>query len=502
MAAGTYNSWICLVCGYVHQGATAPDYCSVCGAPADDFQPHAAPASQVPAVPTRWICLICGYMHDGSNPPETCPLCGAGSEQFTSDDYGDPTASTGNASAMSFQHVVIVGAGIAGLSAAESIHSAAPAARITLINGEPDLPYYRLNLTRYLAGEVSREALIIHPAAWYEDHKIDLRNGARVTAISTSSKRVDLTDGTSLSYDRLVLAMGAHPFIPPINGSDLDGVFCLRTLADADAILSRTTAMPACVVIGGGVLGLEAAAALAKRGLCVKVLETFDWLMPRQLNRRASEILEKHLATLGIEVCKPVLTRALLGNRHVSGVELSDGRVIPAGLVLIAAGVRPETHLARKAGLTVNAGIVADDSLRTSTSDVFAAGDVAEHNGALYGIWAPAQFQGAIAGLNVSGSFALFGGVPRSNTLKVLGISMTSIGRIEPEDGSYRLVEQEKDHAFYHFLFRDGKLVGGILAGDTSAAAHLKHAIESKRDCSGLLAHDPTADDVLEFLAQ
>ncbi len=492
MAKDQQKAWRCTVCGYVHQGDQPPECCPVCGAPASDFEPQQPPAPPAQAAPSSWQCLVCGYAHEAAEPAEACPVCAAGPDQF------EPQRQTEEQSQASGDapHVVIIGGGIAGVSAAESARGACAACRITLICGESPLPYYRLNLTRYLAGEITSSVLPVHPQQWYRDKRIDLRDNARATAISPSSHTVTFADGSTLEYDRLILAMGSHPFIPPIAGSDLEGVVSLRTVADADAILEKVASNPACVCIGGGVLGLETAGALAKRGLKVTVLESHEWLMPRQLNRRAGEILEAHLKELGIGLQKQARSRAIVGERSVSGVELQDGSTVPAQMVVIATGVRPDTYLARTAHIEVNRGIVVDNHLRTDAADIFAAGDVAEHNGILYGVWGPSQYQGSIAGLNAVGVETLFGGVPRSNTLKVLGLDMLSIGQVDAADGSYQVVEGQPDDNFHHFVFRDGKMVGCILLGDTSLSAPVKQSIEEGRDFSSLLVKGPAVSDV------
>jgi nitrite reductase (NADH) large subunit len=205
---------------------------------------------------------------------------------------------------------------------------------------------------------------------------------------------------------------------------------------------------------------------------------------------------------MGIVLRESARTRGITGTDHVGGVELDTGEIIPAELVILATGVRPDTHLARRAGLAVNKGVIVDNHLRTSHPDILAAGDVAEHNGVLYGTWGPSQYQGAIAGMNAVGGDALFGGLPRANALKVLGIDLVSIGQFEPEDGSFIVVDREYPGQFLHFVFHDGKMVGCILLGEASAGAGARHAIENKTDFSALLAARPTVDDVLRQLGR
>lgn len=456
-----------------------------------------------------WRCTVCGYIHAGDEAPDVCPVCGAVKAEF--EPYGEagtvgPTAQpTGLESrpggGARSARVAIVGAGIAGVSAAEAIRRVSPDSAIILIATDAEPPYYRLNLTRYLAGEITRDAFPLHPETWYGEQKIDLICGATVERLAPDTRRVVLTDGRELPYEKLILAMGAHSYVPSLQGTHRDGVVSLRTAADGDEILRRLRPGLRCVCIGGGVLGIETAGALARRGAVVSLLESHDWLMPRQLNLKGAGVLEAHIGKLGITVVKNARTREVTGDDRVTGVALEDGRSFPADLVVLAMGVRPNTALARKAGIEVNNGIIVNNHLECSLPDVFAAGDVAEHNGQVYGSWAASQFQGEIAGLNAVGVRTAFGGLPRSNTIKALGLDLTSIGRFQPEDGSYVSVESEEPGVYLEFVFRDGRMVGAILIGHSELAAPVRKAIESGSDFSALLQAGPTCAEVTRRLS-
>ncbi|HET6429731.1 MAG TPA: FAD-dependent oxidoreductase [Phycisphaerae bacterium] len=499
MAEQTPKAWRCTVCGYVHRGAEPPDWCPVCGAAKSEFEPHAEPAAPAAApAPARRQCLNCNYVHEGPTPPDECPVCGAPGDRFRP--LAEQPAAPGAAGEAI--EVVIVGAGIAGVSAAEAVRSASPDAKITLISKEQALPYYRLNLTRYLAGEIGPDDLPIHPESWYADHRVELLHEAEVAAVAPDAQTVALRDGREIPFGKLILTIGAHPFIPPFPGSQREGVSSLRTADDAGAILARLRPGMACVCIGGGLLGMETAGALARRGAEVTLLEGHDWPMPRQLNRKAGDLLAAHVGGIGIKLRTNARTKEIVGDEAVAGVLLEDGDTVSADLVVIATGVRPNSHLARRAGLAVHHGVVVDNYLVSSHPNVLAAGDVAEHNGALYGTWGPSQYQGNIAGRNAAGAGVEFGGIPRSNTLKVLGLDLLSIGQFEPEDGSFDVIEEQSGGRYYRFVFHDGRLVGSILLGDTSLSAPLRMAIETGTDLSGLLRRRPTADTVAEHLAK
>jgi nitrite reductase (NADH) large subunit len=444
-----------------------------------------------------WVCSVCGYVHYGPEPPAECPVCGADASQFEPELVQSPVSAAAPSGQTSLK-IVIAGAGIAGISAAEAARQAAPDAEIWLLSNEVDLPYYRLNLTRYLAGEIGPDQLDLHPESWYAANQIRLLCGAELSAIDLEGKQIRLDDGSTLPFDRLVLATGARPFLPPVPGAQLGGVTALRTRRDAEAILDACRGKPT-ICIGGGLLGLETAGALARRGIQVTVLENQAWLMPRQLNPQAARIFQAHVEKLGITIHANVKIKELCGNGKVEAVLLENSRRLPAGFVIFSAGVRANAALAAQAGLAVKQGILVDDAMRTSHPKVFAAGDAVEHAGALYGTWAPAQLQGAVAGNAAAGGSALFHALPRAHTLKVLGIDLFSTGKIAPA-GDDVLVEAEGESRYAGFLFEGTVLAGAILLGDASAAGAVKKAVENRLDCAVLLAKQPTGAEVIETI--
>ncbi|HUT89154.1 MAG TPA: FAD-dependent oxidoreductase [Thermoguttaceae bacterium] len=495
--ASQSSAWRCRVCGYIHRGPEPPEVCPVCGASREEFEPYGEePKRPDRGAKDRWRCVVCKHVHQGDALPGVCPVCGAAPDSFEPvDQASGESADSGKA-----LKLVVVGAGIAGTAAVESIREASARAEITLVSREPGLPYYRLNLTRYLAGEVKAEQLPIHPEGWYEDRDVRLLRGAEVVSLRPAEQVVELRGGRRLRYDRLLLAAGAHPFLPPFPGATREGVTALRTVAHADQIIEAAGSGAKCVCIGGGILGLETAAALAGRGVDVTLLEGHGWLLPRQLNQRAGEVLAEQVVG-GIKLRSHCRTREIVGDERVRGVLLEDGEMIPADLVVIATGIRPNSYLARLAGLTVDRGVVVDDTLETSHPNVFAAGDVAEHRGVIYGIWGPSQHQGSIAGLNMVGIRTEFGGIPRSNTLKVLGVDLFSIGRITAEDGSFEAIDRHRDGRYSRFVFHDNYLVGAILLGDTTLTARVKSAIERREDFSRELQNGPNGEQFAAHLS-
>ena len=490
-------SWRCVVCGYVHHGGAPPDTCPVCGAPSLDFEAFEEKplVPLIPACASNWRCLVCGYIHEGSASPDECPLCGAGRESFEPVREASLVVTT---SAGATERIVVIGGGIAAVSAAEAARRASVAAQITMISREPELPYYRLNLTRYLAGEIGDGELSIHPSSWYAERKIEVLTGTEVESISVGSKSIVIHGGKTIAYDKLVLATGAHVFQPPVPGSDRKNVVTLRTVENARRLVEALRPGLNCVCIGGGILGLETAGALARRGANVTLLEGHGYLMPRQLSRRAGEIMKDFVAQIGIHLKTESRTKEI----NEAGVLLEDGQTVAADRIIFTTGVRSNSHLARQARLTVNIGIVVDNFLQSTHFDIFAAGDAAEHNGILYGSWAAAQHQGSIAGINATGARIEFGGIPRSHTLKVLGLNMMSIGKFNPEDGGDRVIEDEAGGCYRRFVFRDSRLVGAILLGDTALATTVTKALESRVDFSCVLSGQATAQAVVELLAE
>ena len=457
------------------------------------------------SVPTQaWVCPICGYVHEGPEPPEECPLCGAAGALF--EPVHEPAAEAADAPAEAgvsdpedgagpALRVVIAGAGVAGVSAAEAARQAAPGAEVLLLTGEPGPPIYRLSLTRYLAGELDADALELHPEAWYQAQRITLQH-RELTALVPATRTLRFRDGGELGYDRLVLALGAHPFRPDLPGAGLERVYTLRTRADAEQILAACGPEVPCVCIGGGLLGLETAGALARRGARVTVVEHQRWLLSRQLNARAGAVFERQVRDLGIALRTGVQTRRLQGGPAVSGVELDTGEVLAAQAVVFSAGVRANLDLVQAAGLELGQGIRVDDAMRTSAPEVFAAGDGVEHRGILYGTWPPAMRQGTTAGLGAAGRTASFQGMPRAATLKALGVPLFSIGQVASARAGDRLVEAEAEGGYQGFVWRAGQLVGAILLGDALLAPQAQRLVETGTVCPTL----ETAAEVLKFL--
>lgn len=374
--------------------------------------------------------------------------------------------------------IVIIGGGIAGLTSAAEVRKNSETADITVISGEEISPYYRLNLIRYLAKEADKESLTIYPDSWYEERKIKLVGGQNVREVRKETRQLFLEDGTELSYDELIIANGAYPYIPPIKGAELENVITVRSIKDADFLLERMGDLDSCVCIGAGILGLEVAGAIAKNDVKVTMLESAPWLMPRQLNRMGAEKLKVALREMGIGVIENAAVEEIIGDNQCEGIRLSTGDVLKSKVVIITAGVRPDIQLGKTLGLKIKDGILVDNHMKTSEEHIYAAGDVTEHDGVLYGLWTVAQQQGKIAAQNALGMNTEFSPVPRSNVLKVLGIDMFSAGVLEVPDENSSQLEAETAESYISFILKEEKIIGSIVYGNKPLSLKVKFAID------------------------
>jgi nitrite reductase (NADH) large subunit len=397
---------------------------------------------------------------------------------------------------------VVVGNGIAGVTAAQSIVRADPAAEVHIFSEEPYPYYQRPRLWEFLADEIEQQTLYFRSLDWYAAKGIKVHAGARVTALDPAEHRLTLADGGNIHYDRLLLASGAQPFVPPFAGTDKDGVFTLRTLDDARAMKAYATDIGSVVVIGCGLLGLETARALLSLGLDVRMLESESRLLPRQLDGEGAQVLQARLEAIGLHFLTEAQTETILGNERVTGVRLRDGRVVEGEMVLISTGIRSRVVLAREAGLEVNRGLIVDEQLRTSAADVYAAGDVAEFEGTVYGIIPAAIEQAQVAAANMlSEGSATYSGTVPATTLKIVGIDLTSLGDATAAGDEFDILRQTDPAAgvYRRLTLRDGKIIGAILLGDTQNVRPLKQLIATGRDVSAY--SDRLLDENLDLKA-
>jgi nitrite reductase (NADH) large subunit len=365
--------------------------------------------------------------------------------------------------------LVIIGNGMATMRLVEELSARALGRyAIAVIGEEPRLAYNRVLLSSVLAREISREEVELKSAQWWRAHGVSLIYGQRATAIDTDMRRVRLANGATLPFQKLVLATGSRPVRLNVPGMDMTGVMTFRDLADVAAIEKAAETHRKAVVIGGGLLGLEAAYGLAKAGLQVSVVHLMDRLMERQLDAHASALLRRAVEAKGIAVLLNAETAAIKGHRRAEKVALKDGREIDADLVVVAAGIRANADLAASAGLEVGRGIVVDDHLQTGEAGIFAIGECAEHRGICYGLVEPAYEQARVLAAHLCSETAKYDGSVLATNLKVSGVNVFSAGDFIGAPGTEQIVLTDPGlGAYKKLVIANGKLVGAVLFGDT-----------------------------------
>ena len=421
-------------------------------------------------------CLVCGEIFDSSL--VVCPVCGVGKENFVPVDVEETTYRSD-----SNEFYVILGNGAAGLNAAKAIRERDKTGSITMISGEEYRTYNRPMLTKSLMADLEIDQIQVEAEKWYEDNRIFQVLGRKVVSVDTKEKEVLLSDGIKLKYTKLIYALGSECFIPPIPGHEKAQVAAIRTLEDTRRISAMLPDTKQAVVIGGGVLGLEAAWELKKAGCAVTVLELAPMLMGRQLDANAGDMLKYIAECAGIQIHTGVQIAEITGEDRVTGVKLGTGEVIPAQLVIVSCGVRANTAVAKEMGIEVDRAIVVDSRMQTSLPDVYACGDCAQFEGVNYAIWPQAVEQGKIAGANAAGDAAEYTQVPAALSFHGMNTALFAAG----DNGKnpnllYKTVEvQDKSKKQYEKLtFLNGKLCGVILIGDVSKMGKMTELLEKK----------------------
>lgn len=369
---------------------------------------------------------------------------------------------------MTTKHVII-GNGIAGVTAAATLAAETLNDEIHLYTDE-QYPYYRRPwLPDLLAGNYEIEDLHPYAPEWYDARRIQVHLGNGARSIDLATRTVRLESGDEVVYDRLLLACGGNSWIPPVANSSLPGVFTLKTVADALAIRKHAETCESAIVVGGGLLGLEAARGLKALGLKVTVIEIFPYLLPRQLDAEGAAVLTHLIEAMGIKVITGVVAETVIGETKAEGVRLKNGLSFTADLIHFSAGIRPNLNLAAQAGIAVHRGVIANEYMQTSDPNVFTAGDVAEFKERVYGIIPAAIEQARVAAANMlsAGSASYQGTVP-INTLKVVGIDLTAVGTVNPEGEGYVIHRSARiqDGLYKKLVFENGALIGAILLGD------------------------------------
>ena len=379
---------------------------------------------------------------------------------------------------------LIIGNGVAGTEAALNIRKLDESGEIKVIAQSENHFYYRPRLIEYLSGDIDFKILLKYGEEFYQDKGINVRLGLKITDIDSENKLVRCEYGEEFTYDKLLIATGARSFIPTIKGIVKAGIFKFRGVSDCDEILSYSEAHKEVVIIGAGLLGIEAANALMKQGKDVTIVEYCDRLLPNQMDKEGADILKEKLEEKGIKFILGDCVDEIHGRAFVDGITLRSGKTLPCKVVVLSTGIRPRLELPEKMGLKVNRGIIVDDRMQTSLEDVYAAGDVAEHSGICYGLWIPSMEQGKIAGANMAGTETCYKGSSVETRLKVTGISVFSAGIIDAED----LKEYSyKDESVYRkFFVKEDRVVGGFVIGDARSSLKISRAINNGESIESL----------------
>lgn len=378
--------------------------------------------------------------------------------------------------------VIIVGNGLAGIISAKTLRELDKKVEIEVFAEEKYYYYPRPNLIEFLAGTIPFERMFAFPQEWYREQNINIHLGKPVTRIFPDSQEIEVAGGKKEKYESLLLANGSFSFIPPFKGTDKKGIFALRTLDDAFELLEYLKNHQKVVVIGGGLLGLEIARAMKLRGARVDVVEFFDRLLPRQLDIQGASLLKAQIENMGINVHLGLATEEILGQNDVRGLRFKGEREIEMDLAIVAAGVRSNIRLAKEAGLETDRGLVTDDYLQSSNPKIFGAGDVIQHRGRVYGIIPSSFNQARVVASNILGKKEKYEGTVPSNTLKVAGLDLTSVGLVNPEEGtSEEFRKEKKEEGIYKkIVIQKGVVVGAIWMGTKKGVNEIIRVISQK----------------------
>ena len=394
--------------------------------------------------------------------------------------------------------LVMIGNGMAGVRTLEELLKIAPDLYdITVFGAEPHANYNRILLSPVLAGEMTLKDIMLNDVDWYAANNITLHLGKKIVKIDRRARRVIAADGTEAEYDRLLLATGSNPFMLPVPGTTLEGVITYRDIADTNAMIAAAAKYKHAVVIGGGLLGLEAANGLALRGMNVTVVHLMEWLMERQLDRTAAGMLQQSLEAKGLRFMLKTQTAEIVGDGQdgkpgrVKGVKFKDGSELATDLVVMAVGIRPNTELAESAGIHCNRGIVVNDTMQTYDPKIYAVGECVAHRGIAYGLVAPLFEMGKVCANHLANfGIGRYEGSILSTKLKVTGIDLFSAGDFSGGDGAEEIVMHDAMGGIYKKLvIKDNKLVGGVMYGDTVDGSWYLQLLRDKQDVHEIRDH-------------
>jgi len=384
------------------------------------------------------------------------------------------------------QKLILIGSGMVGARFIERLLVEAPEQYdIRVFNKEPNGGYNRIMLSPVLAGEKKLPDIMTHDHAWFEERDVHLHTSTEIMSVNQLNKTVKTDLGAEYSYDKLIIATGSSPFIIPVPGHQLPGVVAFRDVRDVNFMIDTSETKKKAVVIGGGLLGLEAANGLMKRGMDVTVVHLGNVLMEVQMDSVSGSLLQQSLEANGMKFAMSAQTSEILGDECVTGVKMADGRVLDADMVVMAVGIRPNTGVGQKLGLDVNRGIVVNDQLQTSHEDIYALGECVEHREVVYGLVAPLYEQAQVLAEALAGKESAYQGSFISTKLKVTGISLFSAGNFHDSEGSESLVYKDLSQNIYRkVVLKDNKIQGAVMFGDVTGSNWIFDNLVEQNDMS------------------
>ena len=373
---------------------------------------------------------------------------------------------------------VIIGNGAAGYYAADTIRKQDQDGGIHIISEEKLLTYYRPKLSKFIGFPMDYDKFLVSPESWYQDNNIKVTLNTKVKKINPEQKLILLSDGSIIRYSKLILANGSHAFVPPVPGNDKENVFSLKSINDAEFIKKQIPLSKNAVVIGGGLLGLEAAWSMHHAGLNVTVLERSEGLLTRQLDAEGARIFKEMVDNSGVNIKLNASTEEILGDKKVTGIRLANGEIVPADIVLFSSGVRPNKELPEQSGIAADKGVIVNDRMETNKQDIYACGDIAEFNGKVFGNWPAAMNMGKVAGANASGTDMQFKEFVTSFNFDSMNIKLFSCGSFTDNNESVAHKNPETN-AYMKLYFDSDKIIGGFLIGDTKRAPEVLNSVKA-----------------------
>ncbi|WP_283591400.1 FAD-dependent oxidoreductase [Clostridium butanoliproducens] len=430
----------------------------------------------------RWKCVICGEIFEGDTPPEICPVCGANSEQFV-----EVTEELVTFKSENNEKYVVIGNGIAGYYAADAIRKRNKICDIEIISSEPHLTYYRPALSDGIVDPLKDEDFYISPKEWYLENNIKLTLNTKIEKINPNEKTILTNSNNIIKYSKLIIANGSKNFIPPVKGADTPNVFTLRGLDDLNTIKDQLHHSNKIVVIGGGLLGLEAAWEFKRDNKDVTVIEFAKHLLTKQLDAQGSITLEDAVINSGVNIILDAAAEAIEDKGNKKVVKLNNGKEIEADMILFSVGILPNKNIVEGTDIKVNRGIIVNEKMETSIKDIYACGDVAEINGVVYGNWPAAIEMGKTAGANAAGDDKNFVGFQSPISFNAMNIEIFSCGKITQTEGKALELKDKENKIYKKLFFKDDIVIGGILIGDTSKSVKLLNAIENYMSLNEIL---------------